>query len=96
MARVMADLVPELLHPTVLDRALFLRLPTLVLWGDADRLVPARSADQLTKQLVRGTFHRLAACGHMPMIERPEATSRALAAFLEPLLKTSTSERRAA
>ncbi len=96
MARVMSDLLPELVMPSVLDRAALLRQPTLVLWGATDRLVPPDSVKILQRRLAQATFTRLPACGHMPMIERPEATSRALAAFLEPELERRRIEPRRA
>lgn len=88
MARVMADLVPQLIAPSVLERASFLRMPTMLLWGDADKLVPSESVTELKQTLSRGTFKMLPACGHMPMIERPEKTARELGAFLAPELQS--------
>lgn len=85
MARVMADLVPELVRPTVLDRAPRFELPVLVLWGDADGLVPPSSVTELQNTLRKPTFVELKGCGHMPMIEQPELTTKALLSFLEPV-----------
>jgi pimeloyl-ACP methyl ester carboxylesterase len=89
MARVMADLVPELIEPIVLDRGHLLKMPLLVLWGDADKLVPMESVEWLSRRIPRGTFRLLPSCGHMPMIERPERTARELAAFLAPEVQRS-------
>lgn len=86
MARVMADLVPDLVPPSVLDRASELKMPVLLIWGDTDKLVPLESAQILARKLPQGTLRLLPACGHMPMIERPERTARELAAFLAPEL----------
>lgn len=87
MARVMADLVPDLVHASVLDRAHALTMPVMVLWGDADRLVPPESAIELERTLAFGRLVLLPGCGHMPMIERPEVVSRELASFLAPTLE---------
>ncbi|NUP04654.1 MAG: alpha/beta fold hydrolase [Polyangiaceae bacterium] len=86
MARVMADLVPDLIPASVLDRAPSLKMPMLMLWGDADKLVPMESVEWLASRMPHATFKLMPACGHMPMIERPERTARELAAFLEPEL----------
>lgn len=86
MARVMADLVPDLLAPSIVQNAHFLRMPTLVMWGDTDRLIPSESIGVLERKLTQGTFRRVSGCGHMPMIEKPEMTARELGAFLEPEL----------
>ncbi len=82
MARVMADFVPELVRPTVLDRAHRFTLPVLVLWGDADRLVPPESASVLARRLPDATLRVLSSCGHMPMVERPETVAREISAFV--------------
>ncbi len=85
MARVMADLVPELVKPSVLDRAHFLRMPVLVVWGSTDKLIPQESADLLSRRLARGRLVTLDGCGHMPMIERPHDVLRELQEFLGPV-----------
>ena len=65
-----------------LDRLPELRCPVHVIWGDEDRLVPAA----LTRTLigaVRGAFEtRLTACGHVPMVDAPEAFVESVTAFL--------------
>jgi pyruvate dehydrogenase E2 component (dihydrolipoamide acetyltransferase) len=82
MARVMSDFVPDLVRPTVLDRAEAFSMPVLVVWGDADKLVPPESASQLSQRLPDVTLRLLSSCGHMPMIERPETVAREIAAFV--------------
>jgi len=86
MARVMADLVPDLMHASVLDRAHHFRMPVMVLWGDTDRLIPKESAELLSQRLLRGRLVMLPGCGHMPMIERPEFVTAELERFLGPVV----------
>lgn len=93
MARVMSDFVPDLVRPTVLSRAEQFSMPVLVVWGDADRLVPPESAAALSERLPDVTLRLLSSCGHMPMIERPETVAREIAAFVSgsrPGLATSS------
>jgi pimeloyl-ACP methyl ester carboxylesterase len=85
MARVMSDLVPDLIQASVLDRAHNLRMPVLLMWGDTDRLIPRESADLLARRLVNGRLVKLPGCGHMPMIERPEVVTDELERFLGPV-----------
>lgn len=82
MARVMSDFVPDLVRPTVLERAEDFSMPVLVVWGDADKLVPPESASQLSRRLPDVTLRLLSSCGHMPMIERPETVAREIASFV--------------
>jgi pimeloyl-ACP methyl ester carboxylesterase len=82
MARVMADLVPELVRATVLDRCHLLDMPVLVVWGDDDKLVPPESVEVLRRRVADARFLELSSCGHMPMIERPDVVGAELARFL--------------
>lgn len=85
MSRVMADLLPELCEPTILRRMREIRVPTLVMWGDKDGLVPMKSAALMKAALSHARLRPLTSCGHMPMIEKPEVVVAEMIAFLEPL-----------
>jgi pimeloyl-ACP methyl ester carboxylesterase len=92
MARVMEDLVPDLLEPTVLEAAPQLALPMLVVWGDADRLVSPRVARELATQHRRIELRMLPECGHMPMLEMPEEVSSHVLSFLSAGSRSSRRE----
>lgn len=47
-----------------------LDLPTLVVWGEEDRVLPATHLDAVRRLLPRAETHRFPATGHMPQIER--------------------------
>ena len=53
--------------------------PIAAIWGDRDRMVPAADAEALLRAVPSATIDILPACGHMPMIERPEAFAALLA-----------------
>ncbi len=53
--------------------------PIAAIWGDRDRMVPAADAELLLRAVPSAAIHFLPACGHMPMIERPEAFAALLA-----------------
>ncbi|KEO80994.1 alpha/beta fold hydrolase [Tumebacillus flagellatus] len=57
------------------------RLPTLLLWGDQDRIVPVRIGEQYRELLPHAEWELLPQCGHMPMEEFPETTAVRLLAF---------------
>ncbi|MFC3298430.1 2-hydroxy-6-oxo-6-phenylhexa-2,4-dienoate hydrolase [Arthrobacter agilis] len=46
--------------------------PTLVVWGDEDRVLPASHLDHARKVFPHAEFHLFERCGHMPQIEREE------------------------
>jgi pimeloyl-ACP methyl ester carboxylesterase len=52
-----------------------LRAPTLFVWGDGDRLVPARFARHIERVLPGATQVVLGDCGHVPQVELPERTN---------------------
>ena len=57
------------------------RMPTLVLLGRSDRLVPLADGEELARALPDGRVRVLEA-GHVPMVERPDEFSRELLGFL--------------
>ena len=57
---------------------------TLLIWGDADRLLSPRWADEYVSRLRRASVHPVAGAGHMPMFEKPEAVAALIADFIAP------------
>lgn len=57
-------------------------VPTLVLAGEKDSIIPLERAEMMAANLATGLLVKLP-CGHMPMLEAPEATSQALERWLE-------------
>ena len=57
-------------------------LPTLLLWGDRDRLVFPQSAHELARRLRRAELAMFPGAGHLPYEEFPEEFNRAVTAFL--------------
>lgn len=62
-----------------------LHAPTLVLWGEADRLFDASGAQALRARLMYAQVQLLPGIGHLPMMEAPKPTAQVYAAFLERL-----------
>ncbi|MCI0394172.1 MAG: alpha/beta fold hydrolase [Chloroflexi bacterium] len=59
-----------------------LRQATSVIWGCNDPVVPASDADKLQKMIPQVEVHKLAACGHAPMLERPGEVGEIVRQFL--------------
>lgn len=73
--------------PYMHDRSLLGRLgkvsiPTLVLWGESDRIVTPDYGRALAAAIPNARFEIVQAAGHLPQIEQPEATFRAIDRFL--------------
>lgn len=59
-------------------------MPTLVLWGERDRLMPVDHAHALTQVQSSATLVTIPAAGHMPHQEQPDLFLQALKRFLIP------------
>ena len=57
--------------------------PTLLVWGQDDRLVPLAYADEFARRLGKTRVEVVKGAGHAPHLEQPEAASRVVAAFLD-------------
>jgi len=62
-----------------------LHVPTLVLWGADDEILPAGGARVLAQGLANGTQVVIPECGHLPMLEKPRETAAHYRAFLDAL-----------
>ncbi|MCW3845326.1 alpha/beta fold hydrolase, partial [Micromonospora yasonensis] len=78
-ARVMLELVRSLgtwrgVRPQwraeLLDAVAALGLPTLVVWGDRDLILPVRHLTNARTRFPQARTHLFPDCGHMPQIER--------------------------
>jgi pimeloyl-ACP methyl ester carboxylesterase len=68
-----------------------IRVPTLLIWGERDRLVPVSIAAEWERLLSDSRLVRLS-CGHVPMWEAPRELSGAVVAFLEEQLADDTGD----
>ena len=60
-------------------------IPIGVIWGEKDRLVPARLLHAAAKRLANVRAEEIPRCGHMPNIEVPERVAR----FIESVIGRS-------
>jgi len=58
--------------------------PALIVAGELDRMTPAREGEKLAAAIRGSRSVRLAGCGHMMIIEQPDATRDTLSRFLSP------------
>ncbi len=57
------------------------KVPSLVIWGEQDRVVAPSYGAHLTQRLQRATFLPIADAGHYPQIEQLDAVCKAIADF---------------
>ena len=63
-------------------RAYRISAPTLILWGDSDRLIPPPYAKEFLSHIRNSRLHTIKAAGHMLMYEQQEAFVKAVTDFL--------------
>lgn len=58
-----------------------IRLPTLLIWGEADKVVPVELGRRLHQDMRGSTLTIIPNCGHLPQEEKPEAVIAAIEEF---------------
>jgi pimeloyl-ACP methyl ester carboxylesterase len=74
---------PYMHDPKLKGRLHRIRIPTLVLWGEADRLVAEGYGRAYAAAVPRAKFETIAGAGHFPHIEQPKAFAARALAFAE-------------
>jgi 4,5:9,10-diseco-3-hydroxy-5,9,17-trioxoandrosta-1(10),2-diene-4-oate hydrolase len=70
----------------LLDRLSLLEVPTLVVWGERDRVFPCSQAKRAVVRLREGSLAVIPGYGHMPHVECPDRFLAALEGFLAGLV----------
>ncbi len=58
--------------------------PTLVIWGEEDRVFPIAVGEELHQTIKGSRFIRIPKAGHIPQWERPDLVNQELITFIEP------------
>jgi len=77
-----ADALTKLVGYDILDRLDDVEVPTLIVWGRNDRVVPSADAPQWGERLRNSRTVILDETGHVPQLERPVRFNRLLEEFL--------------
>ena len=59
-----------------------IRHPTLILWGEEDRVFPLPTGEDLQRTIKGSALVRIPKAGHIPQWERPDLANRAMIEFL--------------
>ncbi|WP_425148110.1 alpha/beta fold hydrolase [Deinococcus sp.] len=79
----------DLLREDISELLPQIHLPTLVIWGERDVLVPPALGRMLAQGIAGAQFVSLANAGHVVMVDAPLAFNRAVLAFLNQPLPES-------
>lgn len=81
--KVAKDLMAK---PTELDDKLEqISIPSLIIWGDSDRIIDMSSASIFSQGLKQSTTIIMEDTGHLPMLERPKQTAKHYQQFLQTI-----------
>ena len=73
---------PYMHDPKLRNRLHRIDRPTLVLWGESDGIVKPAYGRAYAQAIPGAEFQTIAAAGHLPQIEQPEATAAAILEFI--------------
>jgi pimeloyl-ACP methyl ester carboxylesterase len=73
---------PYFYDPRLEARLRRVGVPTLIVWGKQDGLIPVSHAEQFRQRIPGATVAIIDACGHVPMVEQTDEFVRILAEFL--------------
>ena len=90
MGRLLADHPQG--NPALAAQLGRIAVPTLVIWGENDRIRPAAQAGAWLRHLPSARLVSLAATGHLLFEEQPEAAVAALGGFLDELVPSPRAE----
>ena len=60
-------------------------VPTLIIWGRQDRIIPLKVGELLDRDIANSTLKIIQECGHAPQEEKPEETVPLVLEFLKSL-----------
>ncbi|TFG05051.1 MAG: alpha/beta hydrolase [Promethearchaeota archaeon] len=69
----------------VMDKITAIKIPTLIICGDDDKLTPVKYSRYLNEHIPASKLHIVENAGHMVMVEQPTIVNEAIEEFLESL-----------
>ena len=67
---------PAMADPGLLGRLPDVTAPVLVVWGEADRMIPAEHGRAYAKAIPGARFRLITEAGHLPQLETPGPAAR--------------------
>jgi pimeloyl-ACP methyl ester carboxylesterase len=81
--RLLWQSAQEMVHSDFRAELATITVPTLIVWGERDVLIPITAGHALSAALPHATFITLPRCGHRPMLAQPATLSRIVLDFLQ-------------
>jgi len=67
----------------LVDKLPHLQMPTLIVWGVEDRVIPYWQAKEALPRLQKGSLELIPNCGHLPHVEQPKRFAAIVVRFLD-------------
>ena len=83
LAALRAELDPFGQREVLLEELPHLATPTLLVWGERDRILPVSQAREALARLPKGSIEIIPDCGHLPQVEWPDRFAEVLDRFLQ-------------
>ena len=64
-----------------------IQLPTLVIWGERDPVVPLANGIRFVRDIPQAQLRRVGSCGHTPQLEAPRLVGRLIGNWIEDELR---------
>jgi pimeloyl-ACP methyl ester carboxylesterase len=74
---------PTLYNPKLKQRLHRIDIPTLLLWGDADQVVPPSYGQRFAQEIAGATFESVPGAGHYGFMEKPDEYADRVLDFLK-------------
>lgn len=68
--------------PEITTRLEVIDVPTLVVWGELDPVIPVKYAKEFVQKIKDCRFYQMQNCGHTPFVDAPEKFSKVVLDFL--------------
>lgn len=69
--------------PEISQKLEILEVPTLVVWGELDPVIPVKYAEYFVKKIRDCRFYQMENCGHTPYVEDPPEFAKIVLDFLK-------------
>lgn len=80
---VMREIMRRVIREDLFSIFAQIRVPTLIVWGDDDKLVPVKDAYTLLREIPHSAVEIIPGAGHAPHLKTPEKLSQLVTKFLK-------------
>jgi pimeloyl-ACP methyl ester carboxylesterase len=78
----MSSIIGSKSAPNLVDRLKNIKSPTMIVWGEKDRLIPLKYAGRFKREIRNSRLEIIKGSGHTPYFEKPEIFSKKVIEFL--------------